>query len=83
MTGENSFMNFTSFGVIEKLYNILYKNEQHKWLAYWLISKFDWGSENIYFYVRESLRKMINNKDINHNVIGPPSVPNQACNTKK
>lgn len=59
-------MNFTSFGVIEKLYNILYKNEQHKWLAYWLISKFDWGSENIYFYVRESLRKMINNKDISN-----------------
>lgn len=50
--------------VIEKLYNILYKNEQHRWLACWLISTVDWGSENVYFYVRESLRKMINSKNI-------------------
>lgn len=50
--------------VIEKLYNILYKNEQHRWLACWLVSTVDWGSENVYFYVRESLRRMINSKNI-------------------
>ena len=52
------------FAVIEKLYKILYKSEQHRWLACWLISKFEWGTENAYFYVRESLRKMINNEVI-------------------
>ena len=55
---------------MEELYSILYKNEQYRWLACWLICKFDWGSENVYFRVREDLKKMIVNKNFNGDVEG-------------